>query len=381
MDDGFVVPGHLDGMACFTVGDHYVLMRNSEQTPKDVGTGPFAKGSAPRHAYDPVCMGAVTRVVVNRRTLTRISSNLVLAGTERNCAGGQSPWGWLSCEETSASAGSREGHTRDHGYVFLCDPNADRLRQPQRIDGYGRFHHEAVVVDPATAIAYFTEDQSDGCLYRFVPTEPQRPFHGQLQALAIDERPGLDTGDGGIFRETQSTTVPCHWIELNADEIERPNLRALARARGAAIFRRGEGMWRDNNSVVFTATAGGAAGRGQVFRLSPKTPAACELSLVVESTDADLLDHPDNITVAPWGDLYVAEDNYSLGADHIRIIDATGTITTLARNAADSGEFAGLCWAPDGTTLFANIYTSGITLAIQGPFRDLVRPIVDERRS
>ncbi|MHC8863601.1 alkaline phosphatase PhoX [Arenicellales bacterium IMCC57338] len=41
------------------------------------------------------------------------STNFILTGTSRNCSGGASPYGWLSCEETEEDG---------HGYVFLCDP-------------------------------------------------------------------------------------------------------------------------------------------------------------------------------------------------------------------------------------------------------------------
>ena len=61
----------------------------------------------------------MTRVVLDAATLTRVSSNQVLEGTSRNCAGGVSPWGWLSCEEDVSP---------DHGYVYLCSPSATKVR-------------------------------------------------------------------------------------------------------------------------------------------------------------------------------------------------------------------------------------------------------------
>ena len=64
----------------------------------------------PAEAYDPEGTGGVTRVVLDAKSLELVSSNLVLAGTYWNCAGGLSPWGWLSCEETLSTG---------HGYVFV----------------------------------------------------------------------------------------------------------------------------------------------------------------------------------------------------------------------------------------------------------------------
>src|SRR5262245_28794728 len=98
MSDGYRVPGNPDGMACFEgPNGTLVLLRNPGLTTSS--RGPYAAGMAPPQAYDPNVVGGVTRLVVDRATLGRVSSNLVLAGTMQNCAGGPSPWGWLSCEE------------------------------------------------------------------------------------------------------------------------------------------------------------------------------------------------------------------------------------------------------------------------------------------
>jgi hypothetical protein len=43
--------------------------------------------------------------------------------------------------------------------------------------------------------------------------------------------------------------------------------------------------------------------------------------------------------------------------------------TTIARNLYNDSELTGVCFAPDGKTLFVNIQTSGSSFAITGPFR------------
>jgi secreted PhoX family phosphatase len=87
LSDGYRVPACPDGMGCFSgPNGTLVLMRNHE-LERSPALGPF-RGAAPPEAYDPEAAGCVTRVVLNSTTLERISSNLVLAGTIRNCGGG-----------------------------------------------------------------------------------------------------------------------------------------------------------------------------------------------------------------------------------------------------------------------------------------------------
>lgn len=356
MSDGHQLPASPDGMGCFAGSDDtFILLRNHELDRTLFGD-PFS-GVPPGQTYDPRAPGCVTRVVVHAKTLQRLSSNLVLAGTLRNCAGGVSPWGWLSCEESVA-----EGH----GYVFLCATDATSLQPPRKIAGYGRFNHEAVCIDPRTHIAYLTEDRTDGCLYRFVPVSRDRPFEGHLEALAVVDEPRLDTGLRLPVRKSRAV----RWVRLPTPDPSDDSLRFEAHDRGAALVRRGEGIWFHDGAVYFSATSGGARGLGQIFRLSiGKEPAPDRLEVLIESTDSASLDAPDNITVAPWGDVYIAEDGP--GEQYIRGLTPSGRVFDFARNARDTGEFAGVCFSPDGSALFLNLQSQAITLAVRGPFQRL----------
>ena len=82
----------------------------------------------------------------------------------------------------------------------------------------------------------------------------------------------------------------------------------------------------------------------------------------------------DNIAISPWGHLMVCEDKIG-GINFLRAITPQGKIYTLGRNAAIGGgdvgansELAGVCFSPDGATMFVNIYAPGLTLAITGPW-------------
>jgi len=347
------VPGAPDAMACFA-GDPgtLILLRNHELGANDAARGPYLDGQPPPpEAFDPLQHGGVSRVVVDAVTGERLSSNLVLAGTLRNCAGGLSPWGWLSCEETIDPG---------HGWVFLCWPGADRVRPPLRIPAYGRFRHEAAAVEPRSHVAYLTEDQDDGCFYRFVPKDVATPFTGRLQALRVASAANADTSSA-----PPGTTWPVDWIDLDDPDPPGTDLRVVAAASGAARIRRGEGLWLDGDLVYFSSTTGGAAGRGQIFCLDP---VASTLTILVEGGAGTALDRPDNLTVSPWGDVVIAEDNG--GENHLRVLGADGALSDLARNAASTSELAGPCFSPDGRLLFVNLQATGLTLAITGPFPD-----------
>lgn len=354
MSDGRRTPAMPDGMACFEGIEPgtWILMRNHElQSAHREADGPGPVETA----FDPRAHGGVTKVVVDAATLAVRESRVVLAGTIANCAGGTSPWGWLSCEETV-----EEGH----GYVFACDPRDTEPTRPSPIRVYGRFRHEAAIVDPETKIAYLTEDREDACFYRFRPVDAAHPFEGKLQALAVTGRPRFDTGQQG------RSTVDVAWIDVDDPDPSRDTIREAAQARGAALVRRGEGLAFAERpgglAVLFSATIGGAQGTGQILELTPDGDGG-QLSVLAESHGRSDFDMPDNLVVAPGGRVFFCEDGP--GGNCVRAIDLEGGVFDFARNARDTTEFAGVCFAPDGSTMFVNIQgNGGLTLAIRGPF-------------
>lgn len=363
LTDGQDVPADHDGMAAFRGPDGTtVLVRNHELSGDE---GSAVEGANP---YDPEQPGGTTAVVVgpDRR---EIRSYVASSGTRQNCAGGATPWGtWLTCEEDRS-----EGH----GYVFEvdpADPESDLSKTP--ILGMGFYSHEAVGIDPRTGIAYLTEDDFRGeihpsdprrderssFLYRYVPTDRrQRPgalqAGGTLEALAVDE--AAAPRDADLLDEGQ--VLPVRWIPV------RPELaHEDALERGATRFNRLEGADFAGGAFWFDDTAGGEARLGQVYRLLPG-PGGDALELFFEADDANRMESPDNIVVAPFGDLWFAEDGD--GVNRVMGITPDGAVYEFARNRISNSEFAGPCFSPDGRTFFVNIQSPGLTLAIWGPFR------------
>lgn len=395
MADGFRVPGNFDGMASFPGPDGSVLLvRNHELTPGDSRRGPFNQNKLldkldadkiyDRGSGETPAQGGTTTVVYNPRTGKIEREFLSLAGTTRNCAGGPTPWGsWISCEESVDRAEGRM--EKNHGYNFEVPASAEvGIVAPVPLKAMGRFNHEAVAVDPESGIVYQTEDRGDGLIYRFIPDEPGNLVRGgKLQALVVIDSPSLDTRNWGEDGPTVSPgeRMAVRWIDMDDVESPKDDLRHRGFDAGAAMFARGEGMWYGNDAIYFASTNGGKALKGQVWRYVPSAhegDAEREaehpgyLELFVEPNDGNLVENCDNLTVAPWGDIILAEDGVggeAAAEQYLRGVTPDGELYTLAKNARDATELAGVNFSPDGQTLFVNLFSPGATLAITGPWR------------
>lgn len=392
MSDGFFVPTRHDGMAAFRGPDGTTLLvRNHEVTPGgDLGEGAFGADLSLLSRVDRSllydagadgvpALGGTTTLQYDTATQRLVSHHLSLAGTLVNCAGGPTPWGtWITCEEIVSPAGGR--WAREHGYNFEVAAGLDGL--PVRavpLEAMGRFKHEAVAVHPASGVVYQTEDLVDGLLYRFIPDVPWELVRGgRLQALAVRDRRGLDTRNFEARLVEPGVPMEVEWIDLDGVESPDDDLRYRGHEAGAARFARGEGIFYGElggvPEVYMACTNGGAARKGQIWRYRPSpdegTPGERErpgtLELFVEPNDGTIIENADNLTVAPWGDLVVCEDG--TGDDYLLGITPEGEIYQLARNLNGSGEFAGACFSPDGSTFFVNMQADGWTLAITGPW-------------
>lgn len=389
MSDGLFTPGRADGMATFAgAKGQTIIVRNHENSPGspiDSPFGPknellakvdrnklydFGKGREPS-------LGGTTTLVYDHRSGKVVQEYLSLAGTTRNCAGGRTPWNtWISCEEnTDRPNGTVE---KDHGYNFEVPAKAKGLVDPVPLMAMGRFNHEAVCVDPRTGVVYETEDRLDGLIYRYLPDQPGRLAKGgKLQALAMRGQKSFDTRNWESLttaKMTLSEPWQVDWIDLEHIEAPDDDLRLRGNAQGAARFARGEGMWFGRQECYFACTNGGEISKGQVFRYIPSPyegqPREKEepgkLELYLEPNNTDLMKNCDNLTVAPWGDIVLCEDD-----PHPFIVGVTlsGELYKLAENVGQPSEFAGGVFSPSGNTFFVNLQDSGLTLAITGPWR------------
>ena len=226
----------------------------------------------------------------------------------------------------------------------------------------------------ASGVVYQTEDRYESLFYRFVPEVPgELSRGGKLYALALEGAPSTHTNHWSPYtRLPAGEPLPVRWIELDQPEAPEGDLHLRGFLAGAARFTRGEGIHAAGDEIYFACTNGGPARAGQIWRYvpSPHEGTAAEedapgtLELFLESDDRELMENCDNLCVAPWGQLIVCEDGNA--QDALRVVTREGVIHTLGRNVRNEGELAGACFSPDGETLFVNVQTVGVTLAIRG---------------
>ncbi|QES50731.1 Tat pathway signal sequence domain protein [Streptomyces venezuelae] len=393
LESGEYTPSNHDGTAAFAGHRGVTLLVNNHELKGARSNWEHPVPLAEGLVYDPAAAGGCTVVEVRRGG--EVAEWVGIAGTSTNCAGGATAWGtWLTCEENSDPAG-KNGMTKDHGYCFEVDPHDRRAnRDPKPIKAFGRYDHEAVVIDPKRGDAYLTEDASgpNGLLYRWTPPQGFRHGRGRLRTLADDagvlsaakcfDSSGRLVDD--LSRATRIGTVyGVDWVPVPDRDARTVPVRKQFADGAVTRARKLEGMWWADGGAYFVSSyareeSPGAAHDGQVWFYDPKRRTVRLTVLLGVNADPSVdggYDGPDNITVSPYGGLIIAEDGE--GLQHLFGATESGRTYPLARNDLNIGtaeepefsEFTGVCFSPDGRTLFANIQDPGIMLAITGPWR------------
>ncbi len=286
--------GSPDGGACFAQGDGWVYVSNSEEYFPNGGVGAIAfdgQGNI-KGAYS------------------------ILDGTVGNCAGGATPWNtWLSCEEVNCGA------------VYETDPFGKKAAIKRPALGY--FKHEAVAVDSDRGQLYLTEDEKDGCLYRFTPSRPLPDLTaGVLEVAVVEAQQGVSW---------QAITEPNPWNNALST-------RTRYQVKAATKFRGGEGIWYQKGLIIFSTKRDN---RIWVLDIAAQT---IKVLYDAKQHQPAILSGVDNVTVSPSGDILVAEDG---GDMQLVLLDVNGSPTPLLQVTGQTGsELTGPAFSPDGQRLY-----------------------------
>jgi secreted PhoX family phosphatase len=234
--------------------------------------------------------------------------------------------------------------------MWECDPRgqAPAVARP----GMGAFQHEAAAVDPVRKVVYLTEDRTDGCFYRYRPTNYPNLSSGVLEVLC-----------------SSTTTGPVTWRPVPNPTPSTSQTSTRHQVAAAQHFNGGEGCWYEDDICYFTTK-----GDNRVWAYNAATQS---IDLFYDAATAGWqteLKGVDNITMSQAKDLYVAEDGDDLQVCLITPDEVVSPFLQMVGH--DSSELTGVAFNPYGDRLYFSSQRGttgtnggGMTFEIHGPFR------------
>lgn len=311
---GYVWPDYPDGAATFpAIGGGYLYVANSE-----------------------VSSGGGVAVLACDAQGDVISAYSICENTRMNCQGGVTPLGtFLSCEEVAT------------GKVIECFPFGGKAPIPR--PALGSFRHEGLAYDLETHQIYLTEDEPDGRLYRYTPSQV---IGGRMADL-----------DDGIL-EVAKVNPAGHvtWLAIGDPQYLGATATRHQQPKSTP-FSGGEGIWLQDRKIYFVTKWD-----NRVWVLDIN---AQEVSVLYDASTAQnpILTGVDAILGTSSGELLVSEDD---GNMQVVVIFPNGELKPLLQIDGQAGsEVTGIAFDPSGSHFFFSSQRGngrGITYQMTGPF-------------
>lgn len=283
--------------------------------------------------------------------------------TVRNCSGGVTPWGTSITSEEATDAGdaNADGY-EDIGWNVEIDPATASIKDygaagKQKLWAMGRMDHENVAVKNDSRTVYQGEDDSRGCVYKFVATTEGNLSEGELFGLKLNQplASGEPTGTTGTWVKIPNTTKTdrnsTHDLAIAAQCTEFSGVEDVEIGTvDGKIYFTAKGLNRtysfsDNGTTVsnFMTFVGGKA-----YNINTGEGVVAE----------DWGSGNDNLTFDDRGNLYVLQDG---GRNHIWVVkpdhtQAAPKVEIFAKMPGNA-EPTGMTFSPDNRFMFVSVQT------------------------
>lgn len=282
--------------------------------------------------------------------------------TVRNCSGGITPWGTVITSEEATDAGdaNADGY-EDIGWNVEIDPATASIKDygagKQKLWAMGRMDHENVAVKSDRRTVYQGEDDTRGCVYKFVATTEGNLSEGELFALKLDQP----------LASSEPTGTTGTWVKIpNTTKAERNTTHDLAIAAQCTEFSGVEDVeiGTIDGKIYFTAK-----GNARVYSFTDNGTTVSNFQTFVGGKTYNINSGEgvvaedwgsgnDNLTFDSRGNLYVLQDG---GRNHIWVVrpghtQASPKVEVFAKMPGNA-EPTGMTFSPDERFMFFSIQT------------------------
>ena len=291
--------------------------------------------------------------------------------TERNCSGGLTPWGTvLMGEEIRTLVDTNSDGYKDVGWLVEVNPATRQVMEygnagQQKLWAMGRMRHEnAAVSFEDNKTVYFGEDDSLGCVYKFIANSAGDLSEGALFVLKLDS----------ILQFGEPTNNNGAWIPIgNSTQSERNNTHQNAYDLGATPFYGIEDVEIGPDGFMYFASKG----HGRIYSFVDNGTTISQFETFVGGQNYTIQTQ-DSTYSEPWG---IGNDNLAFdGEGNLWVLqDGSKNLIWLVKNGHTQenplveifastprgSEPTGITFSPDKRFLFMSIQHPDSTNAFQ----------------